>query len=141
MISSSRHEVMIRTQSIRHFPGVHNFGPAWRAQPQACHQLQPAPTGRSKSQQSSPPGWLAAPRTCSISSQAATSSQRLKGGRAGVQQGLIGPLLMGDLSRKPSGEFQDLPLTTSGTLKHLGSSLRCALASPGARMVAMGDHL
>ena len=41
-----------------------------------------------------------------------------------VQQGLIGPLLMGDLARKPSAEFQDLPLSSSGTLKSLGSSLR-----------------
>ena len=49
-----------------------------------------------------------------------------------VQQGLIGPLLMGDLARKPSAEFQDLPLTSSGTLKSLGSSLRCCLLPDGA---------
>ena len=48
-----------------------------------------------------------------------------------LQQGLIGPLLMGDLARKPSLEFQELPITSPGTLKSLGTSLRY---SPGPSM-------
>ena len=40
-----------------------------------------------------------------------------------VQQGLIGPLLMGDISRKSSTDFQSEPRLPPG-LKNLGSSLR-----------------